>query len=90
MTETLDTARAEAFGQRMLGALNDAALILLTSLGQRTDAVHVSVLHCMTVSLAREGAGLGTVWASRRLSRCSLLLVRRRRGEANRRRPLQQ
>jgi SAM-dependent methyltransferase len=36
MTETLDAARAEAFGERMLGALNDAALILLASLGQRT------------------------------------------------------
>jgi 2-polyprenyl-3-methyl-5-hydroxy-6-metoxy-1,4-benzoquinol methylase len=36
MAETLDAARAEAFGERMLGALNDAALILLTSLGQRT------------------------------------------------------
>jgi 2-polyprenyl-3-methyl-5-hydroxy-6-metoxy-1,4-benzoquinol methylase len=36
MTETLDAARAEAFGERMLGALNDAALVLLTSLGQRT------------------------------------------------------
>ena len=36
MTETLDAARADAFAERMLGALNDAALILLTSLGQRT------------------------------------------------------
>ncbi len=36
MTDTLDAARAEAFGERMLGALNDAALVLLTSLGQRT------------------------------------------------------
>lgn len=36
MTETLDAARAEAFGERMLDALNDAALILMTSLGQRT------------------------------------------------------
>jgi hypothetical protein len=30
MTETLEAANAEAFGERMLGALNDAALILLT------------------------------------------------------------
>jgi len=36
MIETGDAAIAEAFGERMLGALNDAALILLTSLGQRT------------------------------------------------------
>ena len=36
MTETLDTAKAEAFGERMLGALNGAALILMASLGQRT------------------------------------------------------
>jgi SAM-dependent methyltransferase len=36
MTEELDTARAEAFGERMLGALNDAALVLMTSLGHRT------------------------------------------------------
>lgn len=36
MIETVDATRAEAFGERMLGALNDASLILLTSLGQRT------------------------------------------------------
>ena len=36
MTETLDTSRAEAFGERMLGALNDAALILMCSIGHRT------------------------------------------------------
>jgi hypothetical protein len=33
MAETLDLARAQAFGERMVGALNDAALMLLTSLG---------------------------------------------------------
>ncbi len=36
MTEILDTARAEAFGERMLGALNDSALVLMSSLGHRT------------------------------------------------------
>ena len=36
MNATMNMSKAEAFGERMLGALNDAALILLTSLGQRT------------------------------------------------------
>ena len=36
MNATMDMTKAEAFGERMLGAFNDAALILLTSLGQRT------------------------------------------------------
>src|SRR5919106_2469863 len=36
MSTTMDTTKAEGFGERMLGAFNDAALILLTSLGQRT------------------------------------------------------
>jgi hypothetical protein len=29
-----------------------------------------SVLHCMTVSLAQGGAGLGTMWGSRRRAGC--------------------
>jgi hypothetical protein len=36
MTEQLDSRRAEAFNERMLAALNSAALILLASLGHRT------------------------------------------------------
>lgn len=35
MTHTLDTERAEEFGERLLGAVNETALILLTSLGHR-------------------------------------------------------
>nr|WP_052762617.1 methyltransferase domain-containing protein [Jiangella alkaliphila] len=31
----------------------------------------ISTLHCMTVSLAQGGAGLGTVWASRPRAACS-------------------
>jgi 2-polyprenyl-3-methyl-5-hydroxy-6-metoxy-1,4-benzoquinol methylase len=36
MIETINRAEMEAFGERLVGALNDAALILLTSLGHRT------------------------------------------------------
>jgi 2-polyprenyl-3-methyl-5-hydroxy-6-metoxy-1,4-benzoquinol methylase len=36
MSTTTDMTRAEEFGERMLGAVNEAALVLLTSLGQRT------------------------------------------------------
>ncbi|MDQ3894215.1 MAG: transcriptional regulator, partial [Actinomycetota bacterium] len=36
MTETVNKAKAEAFAERLLGTLNDASLILLTSLGHRT------------------------------------------------------
>jgi SAM-dependent methyltransferase len=34
-TQTTDGARTEAFGERMLAAVNDTALILMTSLGHR-------------------------------------------------------
>jgi SAM-dependent methyltransferase len=36
MSETLDTTKAEAFAERMLGAINDASIVLMTSIGQRT------------------------------------------------------
>jgi hypothetical protein len=36
MSETLDTTKAEAFAERMLGAINDASVVLMTSIGQRT------------------------------------------------------
>ncbi|HSI80684.1 MAG TPA: methyltransferase domain-containing protein [Solirubrobacterales bacterium] len=34
--EILDTAKAEAFGERMLNAVNEASLVLMTSVGHRT------------------------------------------------------
>jgi len=45
---------AEAFAQRMVGVLNEGALapFLYT----------ISTMHCMTVSLAEGGDGLGTMW----------------------------
>ena len=49
----LDQARSEAFAERMLGVLNDGALALMTT---------VSTMHCMRVSLAQGGEGLGTMW----------------------------
>ena len=35
-TQTLDRTKAEAFGERMIGAMNDAAIALMTSIGHRT------------------------------------------------------
>jgi len=39
--ETFDAARAEAFGEKMLGVLNGAALALMTSIGHRTGLFDV-------------------------------------------------
>ncbi|HEY9626009.1 MAG TPA: methyltransferase domain-containing protein [Coleofasciculaceae cyanobacterium] len=36
-TQTFDTAKAEAFAERMLGILNSGALTLMTSIGHRTE-----------------------------------------------------
>jgi 2-polyprenyl-3-methyl-5-hydroxy-6-metoxy-1,4-benzoquinol methylase len=59
MIQTLDAARAEAFGERMLGALNDAALILLTSLGQRTGLLDtMAELPSSTSAQIADRAGL--------------------------------
>ena len=33
---TVDTARAQAFAERMLGNINSASLVLMTSIGHRT------------------------------------------------------
>ena len=41
-TETIDTAKAEAFGERMLQAVNDASLVLMTSVGHRTGLFDAS------------------------------------------------
>ena len=38
---TVDTHRAEAFAERLLGAINDAALVLMTSIGHRTGLFDV-------------------------------------------------
>jgi hypothetical protein len=35
-TRELDQAKSEAFAERMIGILNDAALALMTSIGHRT------------------------------------------------------
>ena len=35
-TREIDQARAEAFAERMLGTLNEAAVALMTSVGHRT------------------------------------------------------
>ncbi len=40
-TNGLDQARAEAFAERMVGVLNDAALALMTSIGHRTGLFDV-------------------------------------------------
>ena len=40
-TNELDQARAEAFAERMLGVLNDAAIALMTSIGHRTGLFDV-------------------------------------------------
>lgn len=48
----------------------------------------VSTLHCMTVSLAHGGAGLGTVWGAQRARRMLTDVGLRRAGDARRsRRP---
>ena len=44
-TQTFDTTRSEAFAERFVGLVNDAALVLMTSIGHRTglfDALAVS------------------------------------------------
>jgi hypothetical protein len=40
-TQELDQARAEAFAERMIGVLNDAALALMISIGHRTGLFDV-------------------------------------------------
>jgi winged helix-turn-helix protein len=35
-TNELDQQRSEAFAERMLGVINDGAIALMTSIGQRT------------------------------------------------------
>ncbi|HSE82693.1 MAG TPA: class I SAM-dependent methyltransferase [Gaiellaceae bacterium] len=59
MKNALDTGRAEAFGERMLGALNDAALVLMTSLGHRTGLFDTMArLPATTSNEIAEAAGL--------------------------------
>jgi hypothetical protein len=55
-TATVDTARAEAFGERMVGAIPIGPTLYM-----------FSTMHCMTVSLAEDGAGLGTVWGEQKV-----------------------
>jgi hypothetical protein len=52
-----DSQRASAFASRLLGVLNDGALCLMG-----VDRPPHSCLHCMTVSLAQGGEGLGAMW----------------------------
>src|ERR687890_1737812 len=40
-TRELDQAKSEAFAERMIGILNDAALALMTSIGHRTSLFDV-------------------------------------------------
>src|SRR3712207_5767823 len=40
-TRELDQAKSEAFAERMIGMLNDAALALMTSIGHRTGLFDV-------------------------------------------------
>jgi hypothetical protein len=38
-TQALDPDKAEAFGERMVGAVNNASLVVMTSLGHRTGLI---------------------------------------------------
>ncbi len=54
-----DTAKSEAFADRLVGALNDAALILMTSLGHRTHLFDVfATLPGVTAGELADKAGL--------------------------------
>ena len=41
MTTTLDQSRSEAFAERLVAAFNDAALVLMISIGHRTGLLDV-------------------------------------------------
>jgi SAM-dependent methyltransferase len=58
-TEQFDPARAEAFGQKVLGMLNSAAVVLMTSVGHRTRLFDVmATLPPATSGRIAEAAGL--------------------------------
>ena len=52
-----DHSRAAAFEERLVGVLNAGALCPIGSL-----VYTISCMHCMTVSLAEGGDGLGAMW----------------------------
>ncbi|HEV8193297.1 MAG TPA: hypothetical protein VGP82_17680 [Ktedonobacterales bacterium] len=52
----LDHVRADAFAERMFGVLNDGALALLTSVGQRTGLFDVKATLPPSTSQALAGA----------------------------------
>jgi SAM-dependent methyltransferase len=58
-THALDTARSEAFGERMVEALNGAALAVMTSVGHRTQLFDaLARLGAVTSEELAHGAGL--------------------------------
>ena len=56
-TTDFDQSKKEAFAGRMMGVLNDGFLAVMISVGYR-----ISCMHCMPVSLAYDGMGLGAMW----------------------------
>jgi phosphoribosylaminoimidazole (AIR) synthetase len=61
-TTQFDQKRSHAFRERVVGMLNEAALSMMISIGHRTGLFDTMTMHCMTVSLAQGGDGLGTDW----------------------------
>ncbi len=59
-----DPAKAEAFAGQFLTTLNHGALCLMASIGHPLGTLlyTISTMHCMTVSLAQGGEGLGAMW----------------------------
>ena len=59
-----DGMKAESFAGELLATLNHGALCLMISLGHRTGLFDyaISTMHCMTVSLAQGGEGVGAMW----------------------------
>ncbi len=60
-TQTARRSKTKAFVERMLQALNAAPLTLMTRVGYA-----FSTVHCMTMSLALDGEGLGTAWGEQK------------------------
>ena len=52
-------SETEEFSEEALGHLNGAFLSFMVSLGHRSGLF--DTMHCMSVSPAQDGAGLGTV-----------------------------
>ncbi len=65
----IDAAKAEAFAGRFVTALNNGALCLMASIGHPIGTLlyTISCMHCMTVSLAQGGEGLGAMWGEEKV-----------------------